>query len=143
MHHFIYYILMQENPNADKVKIKISEIISKCKRREDWINFSRELGKYFINIFRIILSWSIRIWWKIFYSVFDRFKKSKLYYLNFIAFTNRPRYWIFLQIFCFRSFIYKGRFSEQIKRNTRSTWISSRRLQMDFNLKRFFVFGKL
>ena len=56
MHHFIYYILMQENPNADKVKIKISEIISKCKRREDRINFSRELGNYFINIFRIILS---------------------------------------------------------------------------------------
>ena len=42
--------------NTDKVKMKISEIISKCKRREDWINFSRELGKYFINIFRIILS---------------------------------------------------------------------------------------
>ena len=47
---------MQENVNTDKVKIKISEIISNRKRREDWINFSREHGKYFINIFRTILS---------------------------------------------------------------------------------------
>ena len=42
---------MQENPNADKVKIKISEIISNRKRREDWINFSREHG----NILLIFL----------------------------------------------------------------------------------------
>ena len=40
---------MEDNIENNKVKIKVSEIISKCKRREDWINFSRELGRSFIN----------------------------------------------------------------------------------------------
>jgi len=35
--------MIAEN-NDNKVKIKVSEIVAKCRRREDWINFSRELG---------------------------------------------------------------------------------------------------
>ena len=42
---------MQERNNDNKVKIKVNKIISKCKRKEDWINFSRELGNYLINFF--------------------------------------------------------------------------------------------
>ena len=46
---------MQKNFNDNKVIIKISDIFSKCKRKEDWSNFSREIGKLFINSFRIVL----------------------------------------------------------------------------------------
>ena len=35
--------MIAEN-NDNKVKIKVSKIVAKCRRREDWINFSRELG---------------------------------------------------------------------------------------------------
>lgn len=47
---------MENNIGNNRVKIKVNEIISKCKRREDWINFARELGKYFIHFFRILFS---------------------------------------------------------------------------------------
>lgn len=47
-------IQMEDNIENNKVKIRVSEIISKCKRKEDWINFTRELGKSFLNFFRFI-----------------------------------------------------------------------------------------
>ena len=47
-------IQMEDNIENNKVKIRVSEIISKCKRKEDWINFARELGKCFLNFFRFI-----------------------------------------------------------------------------------------
>ena len=37
-------ILMIAENNVNKVKIKVSEILAKCRRKEDWVNFSRELG---------------------------------------------------------------------------------------------------
>lgn len=37
---------MNHNENNIKVKIKASEVLAKCKRKEDWVNFARELGKF-------------------------------------------------------------------------------------------------
>ena len=102
---------MEDNIENNKVKIKVSEIISKCKRREDWINFSRELGKSFINYFRFILPKSTGVRWKIFYTIFDRFKKSKIYMFNILALATWTRYWIFISLFFFRSFLYQIGFS--------------------------------
>ena len=47
---------MENNIGNNKVKIRVSEILAKYKRREDWINFARELGKIFINAFRSLFS---------------------------------------------------------------------------------------
>lgn len=58
--YIIIYLNMEDNINENKVKIKVSEIIAKCKRKEDWINFSRELGNYFINICRSLFPESAR-----------------------------------------------------------------------------------
>jgi len=54
---------MENNIENNKVKIKVNTIIAKCKRKEDWINFARELGKHFINFFRILFSCAARIRW--------------------------------------------------------------------------------
>ena len=42
---------MENNIGNNRVKIKVNKIISKYKRKEDWINFARELGKFFIIFF--------------------------------------------------------------------------------------------
>ena len=47
---------MENNIENNRVKIKVNTIISKCKRKEDQINFARELGKNFIKFFRILFS---------------------------------------------------------------------------------------
>lgn len=46
---------MNNNENNIKVKVKVSEVLAKCKRKEDWINFARELGKFIFCNYRIIL----------------------------------------------------------------------------------------
>ena len=61
MNNIILYTIMDGNEQNIKVKIKVSEIIiTKCRRKEDMINFARELGKIFINFVRIILSCTTR-----------------------------------------------------------------------------------
>ena len=52
--HIIRYINMENNNNNGKIRMQVSEIIAKCKRKEDWINFARELGKDIINYCRLI-----------------------------------------------------------------------------------------
>ena len=47
---------MSNNENNIKVKVKVSEVLEKCKRKEDWINFVRELGKFILFNYRPILS---------------------------------------------------------------------------------------
>lgn len=37
------------NNNKKKVKIQVSKTTPKCKRKEDWINLSRELAKYIFS----------------------------------------------------------------------------------------------
>ena len=54
---------MENNIENNRVKIKVNTIISKCKRKEDWINFARELGKYFIKFFRLLFSCTAWIRW--------------------------------------------------------------------------------
>jgi hypothetical protein len=61
MNSIILYTIMESNEQNIKVKIKVSEIITKCRRKEDMINFARELGKIFIKFVRIVLSCPARI----------------------------------------------------------------------------------
>ena len=82
---------MENNIENNKVKIKVNTIISKCKRKEDWINFARELGKHFINFFRILFSRTAWIRWKIFYPIFKWNEKGNFKAFIFLVIRTRTR----------------------------------------------------
>ena len=97
---------MDNSIGNNKVKIRVNTIISKCKRKEDWINFARELGNYFIKFFRILFSCATWIQWKIFHPVFKWNKKSNFKTFIFLVIRTRTGSGLFIQIFCRRPFIH-------------------------------------
>ena len=98
---------MDNNIGNNKVKIRVNTIISKCKRKEDWINFARELGNYFIKFCRILFSSTTWIRWKIFHPIFKWNEKGNLNSFTFLVVRTRTRSWLFIPIFCWRPFIHK------------------------------------
>lgn len=88
-------INMENNELNDKVKMPVSEIISKCRRKEDWINFVREIGKSISIYFRPILSKPTWFWWQVLYTIFERHKISKIKIFILLVTTIRARHWIF------------------------------------------------
>ena len=51
----------EENNNAQKIQVKISDIMTKVRTKEDMINAMRERGKILNNNFVTIFSKGIRV----------------------------------------------------------------------------------
>ena len=51
----------EENNNAQKIQVKISDIMTKVRTKEDMINAMRERGKILNNNFRTIFFKGIRV----------------------------------------------------------------------------------